>query len=219
MITLKDLKSNPEIRAYIEQGDKVLSSLGFTEHSFAHATKVAVGVGKILKDLSYSDDQVRLGEIAGYIHDIGNSLNRIDHAQSGAILAFTILRDLNMPPAEVAQIVSAIGNHDETTSSVPDAVSAALVLADKSDIRKTRVRSPNATQFDVHDRVNFAANNADLILDVENKTVTLKIEIDTTISSVLEYFEIFLARMLLCKKAATVLMLKFQLIINNNFMV
>lgn len=215
MVTINDIKNHEEIKSYIEQADKVLGALGYTEHSFAHASKVSTSAGQILSQLGYDDHQCRLAEIAGYMHDMGNSVNRDDHAKSGAIMAYSILRDLKIPPKDVACIVSAIGNHDEDFSSPADEVAAALILADKSDIRKSRVRNRSFTIHDIHDRVNFSAKKSELVLKEQEKIIELQITIDTNTSSPMEYFEIFLNRMLLCKKAADVLKLKFQLVINN----
>ena len=219
MIRFEEIQKNKEINAYIEQGDVVMRALGFTEHSFAHATKVAKTASGLLKQLGFDDETCNLAAIAGYMHDIGNTANRNDHAQTGAIMAFSILRTLGMDPKHTACIVSAIGNHDESSCFPPDAVGAALVLADKSDIRRSRVRNRNKTNFDIHDRVNYAATQSELQLNDREKTITLQIQIDTETASTIEYFEIFLQRMLLCQKAADKLGLKFRLQINGHSMI
>ena len=216
MVTFEDIRKNAEIKTYIEQGNLVLGALGFTEHSYAHAARSADVAANILRELEYDARTCELAAIAGYMHDIGNTVNRVGHAQSGAVMAFQILNRLGMPPKEVAVVVSAIGNHDEEASSPADAVAAALILADKSDVRRSRVRNRDLPSFDIHDRVNYAAKNAKLHLNVEQKTISLNITIDPSISSVMDYFEIFLHRMILCRKAADVLGLTFQLVINGN---
>lgn len=215
MITFETIKSNPQIRTYITEADKSLSALGYTEHSFAHAGKVAEDVKFILSALNYSEREIELARIAAFLHDIGNLINRIDHAQSGAIMAFRILDQLGMPPEEVAVIVSAIGNHDESTAFPVNAVAAALILADKSDVRRTRVRNRNIASFDIHDRVNYSVTSAALSFDEKCETLTLNLTIDTHYGSVMEYFEIFLERMILCRKAAEKLNITFCLVINN----
>ena len=218
-VTIEDVKENAEIRKYIMSSDSALKTLGFTEHSFAHGTKVSKNASRILEKLGYNKKTVELAAIAGFMHDIGNCVNRINHAQSGACMAFTLLRDMGMEPENIATVISAIGNHDESTASTIDPITAAIILADKGDIRKSRVRHISSTAFDIHDRVNFAAKNAEFILDVENKTISFRIDIDEEMSSPVEYFEIFLERMLLCKKAAAVLDLKFKLLINGAKMI
>ncbi len=214
MITYKEVKENKEIRTYIEMADKSLGALGFTEHSFAHVTRSAEVAGKILGDMGFNDRTVELGKIAGFMHDIGNVVNRVDHAQSGAIMAFRILDKMNMDAVETAQVIGAIGNHDENTAFPVNELAAALILADKSDVRRSRVRNKNSTNFDIHDRVNYAVTKSELITDIENKTFVLNLEIDETISHISEYFEIFLNRMLLCRRAAGYFNMNFELNMN-----
>lgn len=215
-ITYETVKKSDEIRTYIKQADESLKALGFTEHAFAHCTKCAVKAGSLLKSLGYSDRDVELAMIAGFMHDIGNVVNRTDHAQSGAIMAFRILDNMGMHPVEIAKVVTAIGNHDESTAYPVNAIAAALILADKSDVRRSRVRNAKESSFDIHDRVNYAAVESDLTLDEKHEKVILKLTIDTAISPVLDYFEIFMNRMLLCKKAAAFFNLQFKLIINES---
>jgi metal-dependent HD superfamily phosphatase/phosphodiesterase len=215
MITIKDIKENKSIQTYIIKADEALSSLGFTEHSFAHVTKAASDASKILKALGYDDRTAELAEIAAYMHDIGNIVNRVDHAQSGAVMAFRILDNLGMEAGEIATIISAIGNHDESTAVPINPVAAALILADKTDVRRTRVRNTDFATFDIHDRVNYAATSSEIDISQNKDKVTLNISIDTEISPVMSYFEIFLGRMMLCRKAATALDINFELIINN----
>lgn len=214
MITYEQIKSNPTIRTYIEKADESLVSLGYTEHSFAHVSKVAETAGYILSELGYSEHDVELVKIAGFLHDIGNLVNRIDHSQSGAVMAFRILDKLDMPADDIATIVTAIGNHDEGTGVPVNAVAAALILADKSDVRRTRVRNADTSNFDIHDRVNYSVRNAILKINTDHTRVKLKLDVDTHYGSVMDYFEIFLNRMILCRKAAEKLGLEFKLIIN-----
>lgn len=214
MLTFADIRIEPEIRTYIDAGNEVLGVLGYTEHHFAHAHKVALAAGSLLLDLGYSDREAELARIAGFMHDIGNVVNRIEHAQSGAIMAFHILNRLQMDSREIAQIVSAIGNHDEGTGVGVNTISAALILADKSDVRRSRVRSKAPIITDIHNRVNYAVNQCSLSIVKDPKTAILDLSIDTSICPVIEYFEIFLERMLMCRRACDYLNIKFQLIIN-----
>ena len=214
MLTFKDVKSNETIRTYIQRADESLIALGYTEHSFAHVTHVAETAGYILKTLGYPDRTVELVKIAGYLHDIGNLVNRIDHSQSGAVMAFRILDNLNCDPAEIATIVTAIGNHDEGTGQPVNAVAAALILADKSDVRRSRVRNRDKTTFDIHDRVNYSVKKSDLKINGEHTLIKLELSVDTEYGSIMDYFEIFMQRMILCRKAAEKLGLKFVLRIN-----
>ena len=214
MITFEDIKNNEEIRTYIALADESLVALGFTEHSFAHVTHVAETVQYILATLGYSPREVELGQIAGYLHDIGNLINRIDHSQSGAMMAFRILKDMGADAKDIATIVTAIGNHDEGTGVPVNPIAAALILADKSDVRRSRVRNTETSQFDIHDRVNYSVRKSVLKINEEHSIVKLKLLIDTKYGSVMDYFEIFLNRMILCRKAAERLGLMFKLIIN-----
>ena len=219
MLTYEEIKKNDEITTYIKKGNDVLGEIGYTEHGFAHAGRVAETAGRILELLEYPKRTTELAKIAAFMHDIGNCVNRNDHAQSGAIMAFRILSGMNADPEDIADIVSAIGNHDEGTGSPISPVSAALILADKSDVRRTRVRykSRNAQKIseDIHDRVNYAVEKSDITILPQEKMAILSLTIDTEISPVMEYFEIFLTRMVLCRKAADYLGLRFELNINN----
>lgn len=214
MITFSEIKNSEEIRTYIALADESLVALGFTEHSFAHVTHVAETVKYLLETLGYSEREVELGQIAGYLHDIGNLINRVDHSQSGAMMAFRILKDMGAQPEDIATIVTAIGNHDEGTGVPVNPIAAALILADKSDVRRSRVRNPEFSQFDIHDRVNYSVRKSGLKINEEHTIVKLKLLIDTKYGSVMDYFEIFLNRMILCRKAAERLGLSFKLIIN-----
>lgn len=210
------VRSSAEIRTYITQADASLLALGYTEHSFAHVAKCAEAAASLLEQLGYDERQVELARIAGYMHDIGNVINRDDHAQSGAVMAFRILEKMGMDPEDIAVVITAIGNHDEHTAFPVNAVAAALILADKTDVRRSRVRNRDTINFDIHDRVNYAVEQSDLVLDREAGTLTLTLTIDTEICSVMDYFEIFLTRMVLCRKAAEFFSLKFRLFINGS---
>jgi putative nucleotidyltransferase with HDIG domain len=215
-MTYELLKQDHAVQVYIRQADAALEALGFTEHSFPHVTRVATVAADILEKLGYPERTVELAKIAGYLHDIGNVVNRTDHSQSGAVMAFRILDRMEFPPEEIATIVSAIGNHDEGTGVPVNPVAAALIIADKSDVRRSRVRDQKTVTTDIHDRVNYATLKSDLLL--EGDSLTLDIQVDTAVSSVSEYFEIFLKRMLLCRKAAQTLNLQFHLRINDQSM-
>lgn len=217
-ITYDAVKKNDTINTYIKQADANLEALGFTEHSFAHVCKVAEVAGEILAELGYDEHMVELAKIAGYMHDIGNVVNRIDHAQSGAVMSFRILDKMGADDEDIAIIVAAIGNHDESTAYPINPVAAALILADKSDVRKSRVRRLVDISADIHDRVNYAVKRQNLSINREQKKIVLSLEIDTDISEVMEYFEIFIGRMKLCKKAAEKLGLSFKLNINHQEM-
>jgi len=211
MITFDMIRSNEEICTYIAKGNQNLGVLGFTEHAFGHAMKAADTAAKILTELGHSAREVELAKMAGFMHDLGNCINRTDHAHTGALMAMQILRDMGMAPAEIAVIAAAIGNHDEKTGTAVDAVSAALILADKTDVRRSRVRGRDQTGFDIHDRVNYAAISSVLDIDKEEKVITLSIELDDSICSVLDYFEIFLSRMVMCRRAAEMLGCTFRM--------
>ena len=215
MITYNEIKSNKEIKTYIETADRSLLALGYTEHAFAHVGLVAKRAGDILEKLGYDEKDVELSRIAGYMHDIGNVINRADHSQSGALMAFRILDKLGMDSADVATVISAIGNHDEGTGEGVSPVAAALIIADKSDVRRSRVRNQDIASFDIHDRVNYSVIESKLTINKEKRQLVLKLEIDTAISPVINYFEIFLNRMLMCQKAAKTLKADFKLVINN----
>lgn len=213
-MTYEEIRQNEAVNTYIRQADAALATLGFTEHSFAHVTLVAEKAGYILQTLGYPERTVELAKIAGYLHDIGNLINRVDHSQSGAIMAFRILDHLKFDPEEIAIIVSAIGNHDEGTGVPVSPVAAALILADKSDVRRNRVHNADPSTFDIHDRVNYSVTKAELKINEAHTLIKLKLTVDTHFSSVMDYFEIFMQRMLLCRKAAETLGLQFKLMIN-----
>ena len=214
MVTYEKIKNDKAVRAYISAADESLIALGYTEHSFGHVIKVAECAGEILSTLGYDEHTVELTKIAGVLHDIGNLVNRSEHSQSGAVMAFRILDNMGMPAPDIATIVTAIGNHDEGTGVPVSAVAAALILADKSDVRRSRVRNNDFSTFDIHDRVNYSVESATLKISDDKKSILLRIKIDTKISPVMDYFEIFLARMMLCRKAAEKLGLNFRLVIN-----
>ena len=214
MISFEDIKNNAAVKTYIQKADSSLQALGYTEHSFAHVTKVAVCAGEILSQLNYPPHEVELAKIAGYLHDIGNLVNRVEHSQSGAVMAFRILDHMDMDAEDVATVITAIGNHDEGTGVPVDEVSAALILADKSDVRRSRVRNTDIATFDIHDRVNFSVRESSLKISEDKTTITLYLKIETKYSSIMDYFEIILGRMILCRKAAEKLGLNFRLEIN-----
>ena len=213
-VTYAYIRQNPDIREYIRRADMSLAAIGYTEHSFAHVEKAAHNAAMILETLQYPARQVELAKIAGFLHDIGNLVNRVDHSQSGAVMAFRILDNMDCPPEEIATIVTAIGNHDEGTGMPVNAVAAALILADKSDVRRSRVRNPDMASFDIHDRVNYSVKKSVLKINEEHTLIKLKLSVDTKYGSVMDYFEIFMGRMLLCRKAAEKLGLQFKLMIN-----
>ena len=213
-ITYETVKQSVEIRTYITQADASLLALGYTEHSFAHVTRSAVVAGDLLQELGYDAHTVELCRIAAFMHDIGNVVNRNDHAQTGAVMAFRILDNMGMEPSDVAAVITAIGHHDDSTAFPVNAIAAALLLADKTDVRRSRVRNRDTINFDIHDRVNYAVEQSDLRLDQKAKTVTLTLSINTEVCAVMDYFEIFLQRMLLCRKAAEFFGLTFKLDIN-----
>ncbi len=214
MVTFEMIKNDSAVRTYITEADKSLEALGYTEHSFAHVTAVAERAAGLLAWLGYDERTVELAKIAGFLHDIGNIVNRVDHSQSGALISFRLLDKLNMDAREISEIVTAIGNHDEGTGVPVSAIAAALILGDKSDVRRTRVRNNDISSFDIHDRVNYSATSSEMILSRDKKSVTLKLNIDTEISAIMDYFEIFLVRMKLCRSAANKLGVDFKLCIN-----
>jgi len=219
MLTYKEITKSDAIKTYIIRADESLGALGFTEHSFAHVMHVAEMAGYILQTLGYDDRTAELAKIAGYLHDIGNLVNRKDHSQSGAVMAWSILNDMGCDPAEVATIVTAIGNHDEGTGVPVNAVAAAMILADKADVRRSRVRNKDLATFDIHDRVNYSVQKSSLVINADKTVVTLELTVDTQFGSVMDYFEIFMQRMLLCRKAAEKLGLRFKLTVNDQHLI
>ncbi len=213
-ITYKYIKENEEIRTYVATADKTLAQMGYSEHSFAHVTIVAENSGMILESLGYDSRTVELSKIAGYMHDIGNVVNRINHALSGANMAFRLLDKISVPPQEICEIISAIGHHDEGTALPLSPITAAIIIADKTDVRRSRVRNTDLITFDIHDRVNYAAEQSKIFFNEDKSVLIMDLKIDTNISAVMEYFQIFLERMLLCKKAAMYLGIKFEVVIN-----
>ena len=214
MITLEDVKKNEEVESFIKASQKQLNALGYTEHSYRHIGIVSKRTEEILRKLGYDERTIELGKIAGYLHDIGNCVNRVDHAHTGAILAYNILKEMGMPANERTEIMMAIGNHDENTGTAVSEISAALILADKSDVHRDRVVNTNMSTFDIHDRVNYAVTDAQLEVDEKTRTVTLNLTIDTQICPVLDYFQIFMDRTMMSKYAAKFLHIWFELVIN-----
>ena len=218
MLTYEALRSNSDIQTYIRSADESLKALGYTEHSFAHVCRVADTVKYILESLHFSAREIEVGQMAGYLHDIGNLVNRVEHSQSGATMVFRLLDRLGLPAEEIATVVTAIGNHDEGTGVPVNPTAAALILADKSDVRRSRVRNRDFTTFDIHDRVNYSVTSSELTVDADAREVRLALEIETEFSPVMDYFEIFLERMILCRRAAESLGLRFRLQINKQFL-
>jgi len=219
LVTYKYIRQNPDIRTYIENADAAVKAQGYTEHSFAHVEKVADTVKMILETMGCDERKVELGMIAAYLHDIGNVINRVDHAQSGAVMAFRLLDNLNMPANEICDIISAIGNHDEATAQPLNAITAALIIADKTDVRRSRVRNIADLAGDIHDRVNFAVEKSELYFSEDKSELILDLMIDKRISSVMDYFEIFMQRMILCRKSAAFLGVTFKMRVNGADMI
>ena len=214
MLTYEKIIHSEAIKTYITRADESLAAFGYTEHSFAHVIHVAQKAGYILETMGYDARTVELAKIAGYLHDIGNLVNRKDHSQSGAVMAWSILNDMGCDPGEMATIVTAIGNHDEGTGVPVNAVAAAMILADKADVRRSRVRNADISTFDIHDRVNYSVRKSNLEINDDRTLVQLSLTVETQYGSVMDYFEIFTQRMILCRKAAERLGLKFKLVIN-----
>jgi metal-dependent HD superfamily phosphatase/phosphodiesterase len=217
-MTYEQIRQDEAIKTYIRQADASLAALGFTEHSFAHVGRVAEMAGYILEAMGYPERTVELAKIAGYLHDIGNLVNRVEHSQSGAVMAFRLLDKMGFPAEEICTVVSAIGNHDEGTGVPVNPVAAALILADKSDVRRSRVRVTDMKDFDIHDRVNYSVTKSELKINEKKTNVKLKLSVDTHFSPVMNYFEIFMNRMIMCRHAAEALGLDFKLIINEQIM-
>jgi metal-dependent HD superfamily phosphatase/phosphodiesterase len=216
MMTVQDIKKSEEVKTFLSIAERQMQVLGYTEHSFRHVSLVSLNAGRILEQLGHAEREVELARIAGYLHDIGNAVNRTDHAHSGAIMAYGLLTKMGMDLTEAAEIMHAIGNHDEKTGTAVSNVSAALILADKSDVHRSRVRNTDFATFDIHDRVNYAVEKSAISVEREAKAAELALEIDTTICPVMDYFEIFLARMTMSRRAAEFLGLHFQLLINGS---
>ena len=214
MLTFEAVRNHEAIKVYIERANESLHAMGYTEHSFPHVMKVADAASHILLSLGYSEREAELAKIAGYLHDIGNLVNRSEHAQTGAVMAFQILNQMGGDPAEIATVVTAIGNHDESKAEAVNEVAAALILADKTDVRRNRVRNPDPAAFDIHDRVNYAVTSSKTTVNIEERSITLTLTVDTDMCAVMDYFEIFLGRMKLCRRAAEKLGLEFRLVIN-----
>ena len=215
-MTFEEIKKNREVLAFLEKGNENLGVLGYTDHSKAHCALVAERAADILKKLGYKQKERELAKIAGFMHDIGNAVNRSHHAEYGAILANDILKDTDMSLKDRVTVVSAIGNHDESTGGATDPVSAALIIADKTDVRRNRERNADMSCFDIHDRVNYAVTKAELEIQTEKKVITLHLQIDENICTMYDYFDIFLGRMMMCRKAAEILGLRFRLTANGS---
>lgn len=215
-LSFKDVLCNEEVKAFLEKANENLGMMGYTDHSEKHCAIVAKRAGSILSQLGYSEHEIELAQIAGALHDIGNFINRVNHAEYGAILAYNILAKMEMPLEDRIIIASAIGNHDESTGGAIDAVSAALILADKTDVRRNRVRNKDKASFDKHDRVNYAVTNSTVKVNSQKHVITLNLQIDEEICTMYEYFEIFLGRMMMCRRAAELLGTRFKLTANGS---
>lgn len=215
-MTYKDILNNKEVRAFIKKGNENLGILGYTDHSEAHCCKVAENAAMILKEFGFSERDIELAKIAAFMHDIGNAINRKHHAEYGALLANDILKETDLSLEERIIIVSAIANHDESTGGAIDGISAALIIADKSDVRRNRVRNKDLKSFDIHDRVNYAVTSDELKIDMEKKVISLNLQVDEQMCTMYEYFEIFLGRMMMCRRSAEMLGAKFKLTVNGS---
>lgn len=215
-LKFEEIKKNKEILAFLKKGNENLGILGYTDHSEAHCILVAERAGDILRKLGYKEKDIELVKIAGFMHDIGNAVNRSHHAEYGAILANDLLKNTDMPLEDRVTVVSAIGNHDESTGGATDYISAALIIADKTDVRRNRVRNKDMSTFDIHDRVNYAVTEAKLKINTEKKVITLSLQIDENICTMYEYFDIFLGRMVMCRGAAEILGFRFKLTANGS---
>jgi uncharacterized protein len=213
-VTLEKVRKDPETKAFVKKADENLEKLGYTEHSTRHAGLVAHIAENILLRLDHPKREAELAAIAGYLHDIGNVVTRLDHGIASALIAREILEQLGMPVEEYTEVMAAVGNHEEEYGEPVSAIAAALILGDKSDVHKSRVRNLDPKTFDIHDRVNFASQKSFVAVNAESRTITLLLEIDTTVSQVMEYFEIFLSRMVMCRRAASFLGCDFNLVIN-----
>jgi metal-dependent HD superfamily phosphatase/phosphodiesterase len=214
VITLKDVKAHPKVRRLIDGANEVMKAMGYTEHGHRHVGVVSSITRYILENLGTPAREIELGQIAAYLHDIGNVINRVNHPMTGANIAFTILNEMGMPPEEIAPVLGAIGNHEELAGLPVSNISAALIIADKSDVHFSRVQNPLLETFDIHDRVNYAVQKSRVEMSDDKKTIQLTLEIDVTYASVMEYFEIFLSRMVMCRKAADTLGYRFTLNVN-----
>jgi metal-dependent HD superfamily phosphatase/phosphodiesterase len=217
-ITLKEVKANPKVRKLIDGANEVMKAMGYTEHGHRHVQVVSGITGYILEHLKVPEREVELGQIAAYLHDIGNVISRLSHPMHGGAIAWTILNEMGMDAAEIAPILGAIGNHEELTGGPVSTMSAALIIADKSDVHFTRVQNPILETFDIHDRVNYAVQRSRVEMKAEDRQIELLLEIDTKQATVMEYFEIFLSRMVMCRKSAEVLGYRFALSVNGTYL-
>jgi len=216
-VTYEEIKKNPEVNALLKKGNADLGVLGYTDHSVAHGALVAERAAMVLRSFGYGEKEQELAKIAGYMHDIGNAVNRTHHAENGALLAYDILSKTDMSVEDRISIMSAIGNHDESTGGAKDAIGAALIIADKTDVRRNRVRVQlDSPSFDIHDRVNYSVTETFLKISPDKDIITLDLSFDDSIGSMYEYFDIFLGRMLMCRKSAEVLGARFKLTANGN---
>ena len=218
-VSFKDVKNRPKIRKLIEGANEVMRAMGYTEHGIRHVDVVSGITGFIMEKLELTPRQVELGKIAAYLHDVGNVINRVNHPLHGAVLAYNLLDEMGMGATEIAPILGAIGNHEGESGGIPvSSMSAALIIADKSDVHFTRVQNPTIETFDIHDRVNFAVQKSRVEMNQENRVIELNLEIDTKQATVMEYFEIFLSRMIMCRSASESLGYRFTLRINGTYL-
>ena len=218
LIGLKEVKNNPKVRKLIDGANELLKSMGYTEHGHRHAGIVAGITGYILERMHVPAREVELGQIAAHLHDIGNVINRVNHPLHGGVIAWTLLNEMGMDAAEIAPILGAIGNHEEVNGGPISTMSAALIIGDKSDVHFSRVQNPIKETFDIHDRVNFAVQKSRVDMNAETRKLELQLEIDTQQASVMEYFEIFLSRMVMCRNSAELLGYKFALNVNGTYL-
>lgn len=215
IVTLETVRHDPKVKTFIEAANSQMNALGYTEHGFRHASIVAETAHSVIASMGQNGRQAELAAISGYMHDIGNAVNRLGHPDTSAVLAFTLLNELHMPADEIASVIAAIGNHEEELGAPVSAISASLIIADKSDVHHSRVQNQNPLTFDIHDRVNFSVQRSSLRVDNDNKSINLELMTDERSASVIDYFEIFLTRMLMCRRAADFFGYKFKLIIND----
>ena len=218
LVTLKEVRANPKVRKLIDGANEVMRAMGYTEHGHRHVGVVTSITRYIMENLGSPARETDLAQIAAYLHDIGNVINRVDHPISGANIAFTILNEMGMDPAEIAPILGAIGNHEELLGTPVSNMSAAIIIADKSDVHYSRVQNPIIETFDIHDRVNYAVQKSRVEMNSEKHSIELSLEIDTKQATVMEYFEIFLSRMVMCRRSADILGYKFALNINGTYL-
>jgi metal-dependent HD superfamily phosphatase/phosphodiesterase len=218
-VSLEEVRRNPLVLEFIEAANNYLGVIGYTEHGTRHVSLVSSIARNVLSHLGYDARTCELAAIAGFLHDIGNVINRTDHGQSSGVLAAGLLREMGMPPEEIAVVIGAIGNHEEEIGDPVSPVCAALILGDKSDVHRSRVRNPRMIAFDIHDRVNYAVQKSFLEVNRNQRLISLKLEVDTAVSRIIEYFEIFMPRLVICRRSAAHLACAFELVVNGQKLV